>query len=144
LHHFGRSINWFKPQTKEKSPKESSWFGEPRGKLRSKITKWQINAKPTMHHFGRKFNWFKPQTKEKSSKESSWFGEPRCKLRSKTKKSGKSRLNLHCTILEGNSIGSNHKPKKRAQTKESSWFGEPRCKLRSKLKDSFCFKIMFP
>jgi hypothetical protein len=24
LHHFGRSINWFKPQTKEKSPKESS------------------------------------------------------------------------------------------------------------------------
>jgi hypothetical protein len=32
-------------------------------------------------------------------------------------KSGKSRLNLHHTILEGNSIGSNHKPKKRAQRK---------------------------
>jgi len=32
-------------------------------------------------------------------------------------KSGKSRLNLHCTILEGNSIGSNHKPKKRSQKK---------------------------
>ncbi len=29
-------------------------------------------------------------------------------------KSGKSRLNIHCTILEGNSIGSNHKLEKRA------------------------------
>ncbi len=48
-------------------------------------------------------------------------------------KSGKWRLNVHGTILEGNSIGSN--PKK--DLEESSWFGEPKCKLGSNSRIQF-------
>jgi hypothetical protein len=44
--------------------------------------------------------------------------------------SGKSRLNLHGTILEEKSIGSDSQKKKRAKL-ESSWFEEPTCKLGS-------------
>jgi hypothetical protein len=46
-------------------------------------------------------------------------------------KSGKSRLNLHGTILEGKSIGWN--PKKTRAKKGNSWFEEPRCKLGSNI-----------
>jgi hypothetical protein len=48
-------------------------------------------------------------------------------------KSGKLKLNLHGTYLEGKSIGSN--PKKDLQ--ESSWFGEPKCKLGSNSRIQF-------
>ncbi len=45
-------------------------------------------------------------------------------------KSGKSRLNLHGTILKGKSIGLNQKTNKQKRArKESSRFEESRCKL---------------
>ncbi len=44
-------------------------------------------------------------------------------------KSGKSRLNLHGTILKGNSIGLNQKNKLKRARKESLRFEEPRYKL---------------
>jgi len=47
-------------------------------------------------------------------------------------KSGKSRLNLHGTILGGKLIGLDPKKIKNHQNK-SSWFGESRCKLSSKV-----------
>ncbi len=48
-------------------------------------------------------------------------------------KSDKSRLNLHDTILEGKSIGSNQKKNKK---KESPWFEDSRCKLGSKARSN--------
>jgi len=48
--------------------------------------------------------------KKRSSNESLRFREPRCKSsRVPRPKSGKSRQNLHKTILKGNSIGSHPK-----------------------------------
>jgi len=43
-------------------------------------------------------------------------------------KSGKSRLNLHGTILEGKSIDIQTQKKNKSAKKESSWFEEPRAK----------------
>jgi hypothetical protein len=47
-------------------------------------------------------------------------------------KSGKLRLNLHGTLLEGKSIGLG--PKR--TSKDTSQFGEPRCKLGSKVRSN--------
>jgi hypothetical protein len=81
---------------------------------RPRPKKWQIEAKPTWHHFGGKFNWFRPKTKTKRKgaqmKACDSEREPRCKSsRVPRPKSGKSRQNLHKTILKGNSIGSDPK-----------------------------------
>jgi hypothetical protein len=69
---------------------------------------------------GTKFNWFKPTntTKESSNKQKKAHDlENQDASIDPKPKSGKSRLNLHGTILEENSIGSNPQTQqKRAQT----------------------------
>jgi hypothetical protein len=59
-------------------------------------------------------------------------------------KSGKSRLNLHGTILEGKSIGSDPKKKKKQELKGELmiWRTKMQARVQRKvqLKDSICFK----
>jgi hypothetical protein len=64
-------------------------------------------------------------------------------MRVQDRKSGKSRLNLHGTILEGKSIGLDHPKKKELKRELMFWrtkMQQTKVQSRVQLKDSICFK----